>query len=96
MNRSDLIRALLCRQKGLTRLEITHVVDTVFDALTQSLESGARVELRGFGTFSVREREEHMGRNPRSGTKVYIPPKKVPFFRAGKALLVRLNGEEKV
>lgn len=92
MTRSDLIRALAAKHTHLVRHAIERVVDTVFEEMAEALESGGRVELRGFGAFSVRKREERMGRNPSNGDRVYVPAKKVPFFRAGKALLARLNG----
>ncbi|HBH26611.1 MAG TPA: integration host factor subunit beta [Rhodospirillaceae bacterium] len=94
MTKSDLVRTLSARFRGLTRADIECAVDTIFEALTQALAAGGRVELRGFGAFSIRERAERMGRNPRTGAKVYVPAKCVPFFRAGKALLSRLNATD--
>jgi integration host factor subunit beta len=91
MTRSDLIRALAARHPHLTLANAEHVVDTIFCGIAGGLARGSRVELRGFGAFSLRERDERMGRNPRNGARVYVPAKRVPFFRAGKALADRLN-----
>jgi integration host factor subunit beta len=68
-------------------------VNTVFEEITSALMRGDRVELRGFGAFSVRERQSRLGRNPRTGEKVNVPAKRTPFFKMGKELKDRLNGK---
>jgi integration host factor subunit beta len=68
-------------------------VSTVFDEISEALARGDRVELRGFGAFSVKHRRSRTGRNPRTGDTVNVPSKFVPFFKTGKELRDRLNGE---
>ena len=75
----------------MTRRDVELVVAIVLESITQTLEQGARVELRGFGAFSVRYRKARMGRNPRSGDSVRVSEKYVPFFRTGKDLKARIN-----
>ena len=69
------------------------VVNTVFEEITKAMENGERVELRGFGAFSVKQRDARMGRNPRTGEAVQVEAKNVPFFKTGKLLRDRLNGK---
>ncbi len=69
------------------------MVDIFFEEITQRLAEGGRVELRGFGTFSTREREARTGRNPRTGESVDVPAKRVPYFKPGKEMRERLNPE---
>jgi len=69
------------------------VVQTVFDEIVEALANGDRVELRGFGAFSVKSRDARLGRNPRTGEAVQVEDKKVPFFKTGKLLRDRLNGK---
>ncbi len=71
--------------------EIEKVVTTFFDEIAQRLARGGRVELRGFGAFSTREREGRRGRNPRTGETVEVPGKRVPYFKPGKEMRARLN-----
>ncbi len=75
----------------LTRRDMERLVAVVLETITQTLEAGARVELRGFGAFSVRERKARAGRNPRTGEAVNVPSKHVPFFRTGKELRKRID-----
>ena len=91
MLRSELIDELHEVNPHLTRNDVERVVAVIFESVTQTLEQGARVELRGFGAFSVRHRKARVGRNPRSGGSVKVPEKHVPFFRTGKELKARLN-----
>ena len=72
---------------------VEHIVSSVFDEITEALTRGDRVELRGFGAFSVKHRPERIGRNPRTGEAVFVPAKSVPFFKTGKELRERLNEE---
>lgn len=91
MTKSELIAALSAENPHLHQSDLERVVNTVFDTITETLASGGRVELRGFGSFSVREREARMGRNPRTGEPVPVSAKRVPFFKTGKELRERLN-----
>lgn len=91
MTKSELINALASKNPNLHHIDLERVVNTVFDEITNALEDGDRVELRGFGAFSVRERDARTGRNPRTGESVEVAAKRVPFFKAGKELRERLN-----
>jgi integration host factor subunit beta len=73
--------------------EVEGAVDALLDAIGQALIDGRRIELRGFGAFSVRERDPRIGRNPRTGETVAVAAKRVPFFKPGKELRMRVNGE---
>ena len=86
MLRSELIDKLHDENPHLTRNDMERVVAVVLESVTQTLERGARVELRGFGAFSVRHRKARAGRNPRTSEDVFVPEKHVPFFRTGKDL----------
>jgi len=85
MNRSDLINALKDKV-ALSRKEAGKVVDTFFDALKDSLAKGDRVEIRGFGSFSVKNYKPYIGRNPKTGAQIQVTSKKLPFFKVGKEL----------
>ncbi len=91
MLRSELIDKLHDDNPHLTRRDMERVVAVVLESVTQTLERGARVELRGFGAFSVRHRKARAGRNPRTGTDVFVPEKHVPFFRTGKELREKID-----
>ena len=86
MTRSDLVEKLAARFGQLTHRDAEYAVKTILDALSEALVNGHRVEIRGFGSFSVNRRPPRMGRNPRSGESVAIPEKRVPHFKPGKAL----------
>lgn len=94
MTKSDLILHLVERHPHLLQRDIERIVGTVFNEITNALARGDRVELRGFGAFSVKKREARQGRNPRTGTTVSVSEKYVPFFKTGKQLRDRLNGIE--
>lgn len=94
MTKSELIQRLAEKNPHLYLRDIEKIVDTVFDSITQALVRGDRVELRGFGAFSVKHREARMGRNPRTGEQVHVEAKRLPFFKVGKALRERLNDGE--
>ena len=85
MTKAELV-AKVASQINLTKKQTEVVVNTVFHSITESLSQGKKVELRGFGSFRIRERNPRTGRNPKSGVKVDVPAKKVPFFKAGKEL----------
>ena len=91
MIRSELLQELHKDNPELRADEIEQVVDIFFDEIAQRLAEGGRVELRGFGAFSTREREARSGRNPRTGETVDVPEKRVPYFKAGKEIRERLN-----
>ncbi len=93
MTKSDLIKRLADANPHLTQRDIEKIVSTVFDEITDALAERDRVELRGFGAFSVREREARVGRNPRTGAEVSVPDKVVPYFKTGKELRERLNSD---
>ncbi|KZY55389.1 integration host factor subunit beta [Erythrobacter sp. HI0063] len=94
MIRSELLNTLAKDNPGLKSEEIEQVVDIFFDEIAQRLAEGGRVELRGFGAFSTRERAARTGRNPRTGESVDVPAKRVPYFRPGKEMRRALNDEE--
>ena len=91
MTKSELILVLSEKNPHLFQRDIERIVDTVFNEITDALVRGDRVELRGFGAFSVKERDPRVGRNPRTGESVSVPPKKTPFFKTGKLLRELLN-----
>ena len=84
MIRSELLQALARENPDLRADEVEQVLDTFFDEIAKRLAEGGRVELRGFGAFSTRERGARKGRNPRTGEAVEVPEKKVPYFKPGK------------
>jgi integration host factor subunit beta len=94
MTKSDLILRLVDLYPHLLQRDIEKIVGTVFDEISNALARGNRVELRGFGAFSVKQRDARMGRNPRTGESVSVNAKCVPFFKTGKQLRDRLNGIE--
>ena len=85
MNRSDLIDALKDKV-ALSRKDAIKVVDTFFDALKETLANGNRIEIRGFGSFSVKHYKPYIGRNPKTGAQIHVTSKKLPFFKVGKDL----------
>lgn len=91
MTKSELMATLGQHFPDLSAREVERAFDVLFSEISTSLAKGNRVELRGFGAFSVRYRKKRMGRNPRTGEKVAIEEKYVPFFKAGKGLRDRLN-----
>ncbi len=91
MIRSELLQALAKENPELRIEDVERAVDTFFDEVTESLSEGGRVELRGFGAFSTRQREARKGRNPRTGDTVEVPEKRVPYFKPGKEMRARLN-----
>jgi len=94
MIKSDLVRRVWEQNPHLLVREVETIVNAIFDEITARLSRGERIELRGFGTFSVRVREAHTGRNPKSGVAVTVPRKVVPYFRTGKEMRERLNRRE--
>lgn len=93
MIKSELITALSEENPHLTQKDVERVVTVVLESIAHALETGGRVELRGFGAFSIRSRSERPGRNPRTGASVQVRAKHVPFFKSGKELRARLNAD---
>lgn len=93
MIRSELIQKIADENPHLTQRHVERIVNTVFEEIIDALAKGDRVELRGFGAFSVKARDGRVGRNPRTGEAVKVDDKKVPFFKTGKLLRDRLNGK---
>ena len=92
MIRSELVDKIAAENPHLYQKDVERIVDTIFDEIIEALANGNRVELRGFGSFSVKKRDARMGRNPRTGESVAVEAKAVPFFKTGKLLRDRLNG----
>jgi integration host factor subunit beta len=92
--KSELIAKLAAENPHLTHRDIERVVGVILERMITALEEGGRVELRGFGAFSVRSRPARNGRNPRTGESVHVPAKHVPFFKSGKELRSRLNADD--
>ena len=86
MTRSDLVEELAARFSQLTHRDAEYAVKAILDAMSEALVRGHRIEIRGFGSFSINRRPPRIGRNPRSGESVAIPEKRVPHFTPGKAL----------
>jgi len=94
MTKSELIMRLAERHPDLKARVFERIVTTVFEEISDALERGDRVELRGFGAFSVKDREPRIGRNPRTGAAVQVSRKRVPYFKTGKELRERLNPDQ--
>jgi integration host factor subunit beta len=92
MIRSELIQKIADENPHLYQRDVERLVNTIFEEIIAAMARGDRVELRGFGAFSVKKREARIGRNPRTGEAVAVEEKHVPFFKTGKALRERLNG----
>ena len=93
MIRSELLQALARENPELRLEDVELALDTFFNSIADRLAAGGRVELRGFGAFSTREREARKGRNPRTGSTVDVPGKRVPYFKPGKEMRARLNAD---
>ncbi|MEO5972040.1 MAG: integration host factor subunit beta [Sphingomicrobium sp.] len=91
MIRSELVQQLCEDFPDLTQREVESAVSALFDSVTEQLAGGGRVEMRGFGAFSTRQRDARVGRNPRTGAAVEVDAKRVPYFKPGKEMRERLN-----
>lgn len=91
MIRSELLQQIAKEHPDLSAAEVEALVSTFFDEIAAQLARGGRVELRGFGAFSTRERDARTGRNPRTGEAVSVDAKRVPYFKPGKEMRARLN-----
>jgi integration host factor subunit beta len=96
MIRSELVQKLCTDFPDLTQREVEGVVSAIFDSITEQLARGGRVELRGFGAFSTRQRDARLGRNPRTGQSVEVNAKRVPYFKPGKEMCELLIIKEEV
>lgn len=93
MIKSELVQTISRRNPHLFQRDIENIVNAIFDSIGDALAGGNRVELRGFGAFSVKNRPARVGRNPRTGESVSVEEKWVPFFKAGKELRERMNAD---
>jgi len=93
MIRSELIQKIADENPHLYQRDVERIVNTIFEEIIEAMARGDRVELRGFGAFSVKKRDARLGRNPRTGDSVDVEEKHVPFFKTGKLLRDRLNGK---
>lgn len=93
MNKSDLIVAL-SKHADLTQRKSEEIVNLVFDTMSRTLVSGDRIEIRGFGSFMVKEYQGYTGRNPKTGTKIEVTDKRLPLFKTGKELRTKVDEQE--
>ena len=91
MNKSDLISKIASLHSNLYQKDSVKIVNVFFDTISKAISKNERVELRGFGIFDVKNREARIARNPKNGSAVAVPAKKVPFFRMGKGMKERIN-----
>lgn len=94
MTKSELIERLSMRYPSLRSQDVEEAVKLMIEKVCQSLEKGDRVEIRGFGSFSLHYRDARTGRNPKTGDSVKVPAKSIPYFRAGKELRERVDGSD--
>ena len=94
MTKSELIDRLAAQFPQLVAKDAELAVKMILDAMAESLAKGERIEIRGFGSFAVKQRRARQGRNPKTGQLVSVDAKKIPFFRAGKELRIEVNGAE--
>jgi integration host factor subunit beta len=92
MTKADLVEEVI-RATDLPRKESETIVETIFESIIQALQTGDKIEIRGFGSFRTRQRRGRVGRNPKTGAKVEVPPKRIPFFKPSKELKDFVNGE---
>src|SRR3970040_2100201 len=90
MTKADLVEEV-SRAIAATRRDAEGIVETIFESIVKSLQSDDKIEIRGFGSFRTRKRRGRIGRNPKTGAKVEVPPKRIPFFKPSKELKERLN-----
>ena len=92
MIKYDLVSSL-SKKENLTKKQATEILNLIFDGFAKTLKKGERIELRGFGSFSLREYEPYTGKNPKSGEKVHVKGKRLPFFKVSKELRERVRGK---
>jgi integration host factor subunit beta len=90
MNKSELVEALAA-ENGLTYKKAEEIVNLIFDSMAETLSDGGRIEIRGFGSFVVKDYKSYQGRNPKTGEMIKVRPKRLPFFKVGKELRERVN-----
>ncbi len=93
MTKTDLIEKVSEKTAGLTKKQTEIVVNMLFDSMKEALAMGDKIEIRGFGSFRIRNRRNREGRNPKTGETVAVPEKRVPFFKAGKELKELVDGK---
>lgn len=93
MTKSDLIEEISGKVKNFSPRDVELIVNSIFDSMSESLVNGERIEIRGFGSFKIKQRNARKGRNPKTGEIVNVPAKKVPFFKMGKELKEMMNKE---
>jgi len=93
MTKAELVDKIAEKKPGLTRKQVEVIVNTVLDGIKDALSREDKVEIRGFGSFRIRHRRAKEGRNPKTGETVSVPPKKVPFFKAGKEMREMVDGK---
>ena len=86
MTKSELIESIASQHPNMTKKNIEFIINSVFKSIKDSLQKGDKVEIRGFGSFKIRETSSKVGRNPKTGSKVNVPDKKVPYFKPGKEI----------
>lgn len=89
MNKSDMIE-ILSAERGISSKKAEDIVNTIFDAMSEAMVAGERIEIRGFGSFTVNNYKAYTGRNPKTGQAIAVKPKKLPFFKVGKELKLRI------
>ncbi len=94
MTKSELIEVLACKQTQLTQKDIDSAVKSILEHMSSALSNGERIEIRGFGSFSLHYRPPRVGRNPKTGDSVSLPSKHVPHFKPGKELRERVNPDQ--
>jgi len=94
VTKSELIEAVSSRKPELSKKDVETVVNTVFDTMVSAMAQDFRIEIRGFGSFVVKRRAARDGRNPKTGEKVFVPTKRIPFFTVGKELRERVDGQD--
>ena len=93
MNKSELIEKL-AERSGLNVIQTEEVVNLIYKKMRETMVNGGRIEIRGFGSFVVKEYQAYQGRNPKTGDKIAVPPKKLPFFKVGKELKERIDRDD--
>ncbi|HVS65274.1 MAG TPA: integration host factor subunit beta [Thermoanaerobaculia bacterium] len=93
MTKAELVDEV-ARNTQLTKKHAEIIVNTVFESIVDSLKDGEKIELRGFGSFRIRRRNSRIGRNPKTGARVQVPPKRIPYFKPGKQLKELLNQDD--
>ncbi len=94
MTKSDLIKSLQEKFKTYTYRDMYQAVNIIFDSMVEALRKGERIEVRGFGNFTIRERKPRLGRNPKSGAQVELSERRVPFFKTGKELKLMVDNKK--